>query len=146
MGPQRNSINDEGSLLRTICRSSDATNCRGPAAAEAEFRTGGETWSRMGGLLLILGGALGMVLLLGFIALRLLSAAIFSLFYLLIAPGMVLAPALGDGGRALFRRWAGHLLGAVVSKLLFSFLLGVVLAVLAILASLAGSAGGRSGC
>ncbi len=135
-GPQRNSINDEGSLLRTICQSSDATNCRGSGAAEAEFRTGGETWSRMGGLLLILGGALGMVLLLGFIALRLLSAALFSLFYLLIAPGMVLAPALGDGGRALFRRWAGQLLGAVVSKLLFSFLLGVVLAVLGILASL----------
>ena len=77
-----------------------------------------------------------MVLLLGFIALRLLGAAIFSLFYLLIAPGMVLAPALGEGGRALFRRWAGHLLAAVVSKLLFSFLLGVVLAVLGILASL----------
>ena len=74
----------------------------------------------------------------GFIAMRLLRqpAALFSLFYLLIAPGMVLAPALGDGGRALFRRWAGHLLGAVVSKLLFSFLLGVVLAVLGILASL----------
>ena len=84
----------------------------------------------MGGLLLILGGALGMVLLLGFIALRLLGAALFSLFYLLIAPGMVLAPALGEGGRALFRRWAGQLLAAVVSKLLFSFLLGVVLAVL----------------
>ncbi len=135
-GSQRNSINDEGSLLRTICQSSDATDCRGPAAAEAQFRTSGETWSRMGGLLLILGGGLGMVLLLGFIALRLLGAAIFSLFYLLIAPGMVLAPALGDGGRALFRRWAGHLLGAVFSKLLFSFLLGVVLAVLGILASL----------
>ena len=42
-GPQRNSINDEGSLLRTICQSSEATDCRGPAAAEAEFRTGGET-------------------------------------------------------------------------------------------------------
>ncbi len=135
-GPERNSINDEGSLLRTICESSDATDCRGPAAAEAEFRTGGQTWSRMGGLLLILCGALGMVLLLGFIALRLLSAAIFSLLYLLIAPGMVLAPALGEGGRAIFRRWAGHLLASVVSKLLFSFLLGVVLAVLAILASL----------
>jgi len=135
-GPERNSINDEGSLLRTICESSDATDCHGPAAAEAEFRTGGQTWSRMGGLLLILCGALGMVLLLGFIALRLLSAAIFSLLYLLIAPGMVLAPALGEGGRAIFRRWGGHLLTSVVSKLLFSFLLGVVLAVLAILASL----------
>jgi hypothetical protein len=135
-GPQRNSINDEGSLLRTICQSSDATDCHGPAAAEAEFRTGGQTWSRLAGLLLIVVGALGMILLLGFIALRLLSAALFSLFYLLIAPGMVLAPALGEGGRAVFRRWATHLLGAVISKLLFSFLLGVVLAVLAILADL----------
>jgi len=135
-GPERNSINEEGSLLRAICQSSDATGCRGPAAAEAEFRTAGQTWSRMGGLLLILVGTLGMVLLLGFIALRLLSAALFSLFYLLIAPGMVLAPALGEGGRAVFRRWGGQLLSAVVSKLLFSFLLGVVLAVLGILASL----------
>ena len=60
---------------------------------------------------------------------------------------MVLAPAFGDGGRALFRRWAAQLLGAVVSKLLFSFLLGVVLAVLAILSEPATrSAGGRSGC
>ena len=58
-GPERNSINDEGSLLRTICQSSDATDCRGPAAAEAEFRTGGRTWSRMGGLLLILCGRSG---------------------------------------------------------------------------------------
>jgi hypothetical protein len=135
-GPARNSINDEGSLLRTICQSSDATDCQGPAAAEAEFRTGEQTWSRLGGLLLIAFGALGMILLLAFIALRLLGASLFSLFYLLIAPGMVLAPALGDGGRAAFRRWAAKLLGAVVSKLLFSFLLGVVLGVLAILASL----------
>ncbi len=49
---------------------------------------------------------------------------------------MVLAPALGEGGRAVFRRWAAQLLGAVVSKLLFSFLLGVVLAVVAVLANL----------
>lgn len=135
-GPARNSINEQGSLLRTICQSSEATSCRGPTAAQAEFRTSGGTWSRVGGLLLIVAGVLGMMLLLGFIALRLLAAAIFSLLYLLLAPGMVLAPALGDGGRAVFRRWATQLLGAVVSKLLFSFLLGVVLAVLAILSDL----------
>jgi hypothetical protein len=135
-GPARNSINDQGSLLRTICESSEATSCRGPTAAQAEFRTGTGTWPRVGGLLLILAGALGMILLLGFIALRLLAAAIFSLMYLLLAPGMVLAPALGDSGRAVFRKWAAQLLGAVVSKLLFSFLLGVVLAVLAVLSNL----------
>lgn len=136
-GPARNSINEPGSLLRTLCQSSEATDCRGPTAAQAEFRTDDGTWPRLGGLMLIAGGLLGMLLLLGFVAVRLLAAAIFSLLYLLLAPAMVLAPAFGDGGRALFRKWAAQLLGAAVSKLVFSFLLGVVLAVLAILSDLA---------
>jgi hypothetical protein len=135
-GPERNSINNEGSLLRVMCQSSQATRCRGPTAAQAEFRTNGGTWKRVGGLLLILAGVLGMLLLFGFIALRLLGAAIFSLLYLLLAPAAVLAPALGEAGRLVFRRWLAQLLGAVVAKLLFAFLLGVVLAVLAILAAL----------
>jgi hypothetical protein len=135
-GPARNSINQESSLLRAMCQSSEATHCRGPTAAQAEFRTNGGTWPRVGGLLMIVGGVLGMMLLFGFLALRLLGAAIFSLLYLLLAPAVVLAPALGDAGRAVFRKWAAQLLSAVVSKLLFSFLLGVVLGVLAILASL----------
>ncbi len=132
-GPARNAINDSNSLLRAICRSETATDCHGPAAAPAEFRTNHGTWSRVGGLLLIAVGVLGMLMLLCFLALRLLGAAIFGLVYLLLAPAVTLAPALGDTGRAVFRRWAAHLLGAVVSKLLFAFLLGVVLAVLAIL-------------
>ncbi len=135
-GPARNSINEQGSLLRVLCASSEATNCRGPTAAEAEFRTGGQTMSRVGGLLLIVAGGLGMMLLLGSLALRLLAAAVFSLLYLLLAPAIVLAPALGEGGRALFRRWGARLLGAVVAKLLLSFLLGAILAVLTILANL----------
>ena len=119
-----------GSLLRTLCQSSDASNCRGPTAAEAGIPQRAETWSRLGGLLLILLGLIGMGLLLGYLALHLLAAAIFSLLYLLLAPAVVLAPAFGEGGRAIFRRWLAQLLGAVVAKLLFSFLLGVVLAVL----------------
>jgi hypothetical protein len=110
-GPARNSINEAGSLLRVMCQTSDATSCRGATAAQAEFRTNGGTWSRVGGLLLIVAGALGMMLLLGFIALRLLAAALFSLLYLLLAPAAVLAPALGESGRAAFRKWAAHLLG-----------------------------------
>ncbi len=66
-------------------------------------------------------------MLLGFIALHLLTAEILSLLYLLLAPAAVIAPALGDGGRAAFRAWGTRLLGAVCSKLIFSFLLGVVL-------------------
>jgi hypothetical protein len=135
-GPGRNAINDSKSLLRAICESEEATSCRGPTAAQAEFRTNHGTWARVGGLLLIVAGALGMLLLLGFVALRLLTSALFSLLYLMLAPAVVLAPALGDGGRAVFRKWAARLLGAVVSKLLFSFLLGAILAILGILANL----------
>lgn len=135
-GPARNSINQEGSLLRTLCQSSEADSCRGPTAAQAEFRTpSGMLW-RIGGVLAIAAGLLGMLLLLGFVAVRLLTAAVFSLLYLLLAPAMVLAPAFGDGGRSVFRRWAARLLGSVVSKLVFSFLLGIVLAVIGVLADL----------
>jgi hypothetical protein len=74
-----------------------------------------------------------MLMLLCFLALRLLGAAIFSLVYLMLAPAAALAPALGETGRAVFRKWAAQLFAAVVSKLLFAFLLGVVLAILAIL-------------
>ena len=137
-GPQRNSINDLRSLLRELCRTAEATSCTGPTAAQAEFRTNSGTWARVGGLLLISVGALGMVLLLGHIGLRLLMAAMLSLFYLLLAPGIVLAPAVGERGRALFRAWLTRLFGAVLSKLLFAFLLGVVLAVMGVLESLDG--------
>jgi hypothetical protein len=122
----RNSINDHGSLFNVLCGGSE-TPCRGPTAAQAEFRTEHGTGWRAMGLLCIWIGVLGMLLLLGFIAMHLLGAAITSLLYLLLAPAAVLAPALGDGGRAAFRRWATGLLGAVMSKLIFSFALGVAL-------------------
>jgi hypothetical protein len=135
-GPERNSINEQGSLLRTLCQGDSLSSCQGPTAAVAEFRSSGATWSRVGGVLLIAAGMLGMLLLLGFVALRLLSAAIFSLLCLLLTPAMVLAPAFGETGRSLFRRWATQLLSAILAKLLFSFLLGVLLALLGVLASL----------
>src|SRR5207302_1586594 len=76
--------------------------------------------------------------MLGFIAARLLAAALFSLLYLLMTPAAVLAPAFGERGREVFARWATQLFAAVVSKLLFSFVLGLMLAVAAILADLDG--------
>jgi hypothetical protein len=135
-GSQRNSINDRSSLLWAICQSDNATACRGPTAAQAEFRTNRGTWSRVAGLLLIVAGVLGLLLLLGFLALRLLTSALFSLLYLMLAPAAVLTPALGDGGRAIFRRWAAQLLAALVAKLVFSFVLGAILAVLGMLSNL----------
>jgi len=133
----RNSINTTGSLLRVLCGGSEsATECRGPAASEAEFRTQGGTTPRIAGLLLIAIGAVGMLRLFGFIALHLLGAEILSVFYLLLAPAAVIAPALGDGGRAAFRAWGTRLVAAVCSKLIFSFLLGVVLLMTRILIGL----------
>jgi hypothetical protein len=125
-GAGRNSINDSGSLFNTLCGGSHEP-CHGPTAEEAEFRTGGGTLWRIAGLFLFWIGVLGMLLMLGFIGIRLLTAALFSLFFLLLAPAAVIVPALGDGGRGAFRKWATRLLGAVCSKLIYSFLLGVVL-------------------
>jgi hypothetical protein len=131
-GEQRNSINpygpfkNENGLFNVLCGGSEEP-CHGPTAGEAEFRTQHGTAARVIGLFLIWIGVLGMVLLLGYLAMHLLGAAIASLFLLLLAPAAVIAPALGDGGRGVFRRWGTWLLGAVCSKLIFSFLLGVVL-------------------
>ncbi len=137
-GALRNSVSRSGSLLNVLCGSKSIDECRGATAAQAQFRSSGATIQRAAGLMLILLGATGMVLVLGFIALHLLGAALLSLVYLLMAPAAVLAPGFGDGGRAVFRGWATRLLGAVVSKLLFSLLLGVLLMMVRILLGLQG--------
>jgi hypothetical protein len=135
--PERNSVKNKGTLLNTLCGSGEsADKCRGPTASQAEFRSEGATWSRLLGLCLIWIGALGMLLLLGFLALRLLCAALMGFFFLMLAPAAVLVPALGDGGRSAFRGWAMKLMEAVVAKLTYSFLLGVVLLMMKVLLGL----------
>jgi hypothetical protein len=134
---QRNSVTTEGALLNVLCGAGEsADRCRGPTAPQAEFRTEKGTNSRVMGLLIIWAGSLGMLLLFGSLALRLLGAALGCLFYLLLAPAAVIAPALGDGGRAVFRGWTMRLLEAVVAKLTYSFLLGAALMTMHVLLSL----------
>jgi hypothetical protein len=123
-------------LYGTLCGSSDPTSCTAPTAPQAEFRGAAGTWPRVGGLLLIVAGTLGMLLLLGFIALRLLGAALATLLYLMLAPLAVLAPALGESGRDAFRLWLTRLLGAALAKLVYSVALGVVLLIATLLSSL----------
>jgi hypothetical protein len=125
-GAARNSINEAGTLFNVLCGGSEEP-CTGPTASQAEARTQSGTGARVIGMAFISFGLLGMMLTLGFIALRLLRAAIVSLICLLLTPAAVLAPTLGESGRAAFRTWATRLLGAVTSKLVFSFLLGAVL-------------------
>ncbi len=137
-GPERNSINEEGSLLRTLCVKETLKSCVGPTAAEAEFRGEGGLIYRCAGLVLIAVGALGMMLLLTFIVVRLLGAALMSLLLLLAAPVVVLLPALGENGRARYREWAGRLFGAALTKLIWSFLLGIVLVAMKLVLALHG--------
>jgi hypothetical protein len=133
----RNSVTKKGTLLNVLCGGGkSADECIGPTSSQAEFRSQKGTDSRVIGLFAIWLGALGMLLLLGYLALRLLGAALVGLFFLLLAPAAVLAPALGDGGRSAFRGWALKLLEAVIAKLTYSFLLGVVLMMMKLLLSL----------
>lgn len=137
-GNARNSITPASGLLALLCGGPAIGECRGSTAPQAEFRGAGGADQRAAGLLLIVAGGAGIVALLGFLALHLLAAALVSLFYLLLAPAAVLAPALGDGGRAAFRNWATRLLGAVVAKLVYSLFLGAMLALTRILLALQG--------
>ncbi len=125
----RNSTKKEWSLLSVLCGGGGepADRCSGPTAGQAEFRSEKGTQARLIGISLIWLGGLGMLLLFGFLTLHLLTATIRTLVFLFLAPAAVLAPAFGDGGRSLFRNWGTRLLAAVVSKLIYSFLLGVTL-------------------
>jgi hypothetical protein len=126
-GPVRNSFTQTGSLLHLLCRGSSAQSCAGPTAKEAAFRAGNGTFPRMIGAIAIAVGAFGAAAILGFLALRLLTASLVGLLLLLVAPAAVLAPALGDGGRSAFTNWATRLIGAALSRLLCSVLLGALL-------------------
>jgi hypothetical protein len=138
-GLARNGLASQTSLptlYATLCGASDPTACTAGTAPQAEFRTAEGTWPRAGGLLLIAIGTAGMLLLLGFIALRLLGAALALLVYLMLAPLAVLAPAFGEGGRGAFRLWLVRLVGAALAKLVYSVMLGVALLIAHLLTSL----------
>lgn len=138
-GPLRNSVKEAGSLLFVLCGGGeDARSCKGPTAAEAEFRANAGTLPRLGGVLVIALVVLGMLVLFAYIAARLLEAAVISMFFLLLAPVAALAPTLGEAGRAVFRSWAARLLGVVTAKLIWSVLLGALLATTRVVLSLQG--------
>lgn len=72
-------------------------------------------------------GLIGGVLLLLWIAMKLVMATVSSFVLLLMAPIAMFFPAFGQGGRAAFVKWGTSLLGAVLAKLIFAALLGIVL-------------------
>lgn len=72
-------------------------------------------------------GLLGGLLLLLWIAMKLVMASASAFVLVLMAPLAMFLPVFGAAGRAAFTKWGTSLLGAVIAKLIFSALLGVVL-------------------
>jgi hypothetical protein len=83
--------------------------------------------TRMVLVLIFAVGLLGGLLLLLWLAMKLVMAAAASFVLVLAAPVAMFFPAFGQAGRSAFTRWATSLLGAVVAKFTFSALLGIVL-------------------
>ena len=106
-----------------------------------EMMQGQSTGKRLALLVIIIAGLLGALLLLGWLAFWLIAFAALALFFLLIAPFVFLLPAFGEAGRQGFITWGKRLLGALIAKLLYAIVLGVVIYVAALIAEM-GNPGG----
>lgn len=94
----------------------------------ARLQEAGGTFPRLALLGTVAVGLLGAVTLFAYLGLRLVLAAAMTLLLLLIAPAMLITPALGERGRATFIAWGQRLTGAILAKLVFAVFLTVVLA------------------
>jgi hypothetical protein len=94
-----------------------------------KLQTKPQTALRLGLLVLVVVGMVGAIVLFGWLTAQCLFAALLTLVLLLASPAMILAPALGERGRALFVAWVKGLLAAIVAKAIFALALGVMLAV-----------------
>jgi len=72
-------------------------------------------------------GLLGGLLLLLWLAMKLVMATASAFVLVLATPLAMFFPVFGQTGRAIFTRWATSLLGAIVAKLIYSGLLGIIL-------------------
>jgi hypothetical protein len=137
-GPERNSINQTSpmSLLRALCTTDDATNCKGPTASQAEFRTAGSLGERIVSIVLIAPVLLFTWLLLGWIAFMLLASSVMALFYLFGLGYMALVSFAGNSGRQRVQSYAGNFFGAVVAAVVFAALLAMVMDVWRVLLAL----------
>ena len=96
--------------------------------------------TRMVMVLIFTIGLLGGLLLLLWLAMRLVMATASSFILVLATPLAMFLPVFGQAGRNAFTKWLVALLGAIVAKLVYSGLLGIVL----LGTSVIGSAIGRS--
>lgn len=104
----------------------------------AAIRGSGGIGSRSGTFVLIAIGLVPFGLLLGYIMLHLIAAAIVFVLLLLMTAVMIFAPAFGEGGRKAFARWAGGLGVTLFLQIGYAACLGVLLLVSGLLVPLAG--------
>jgi hypothetical protein len=90
-------------------------------------------------------GLLGALLLLAWLAIRLLTQAAIAFVLLLALPFALFFPLLGDWGRRAFRRFGLALIGAVLAKVIYAAFLSVVLLGIVTLGSVEGSDGSATG-
>jgi len=94
---------------------------KNPAAVAIQ---GSDGWITRIGLLLLLGcGLLGALLMLVWIAVRLLLQTCMGLLLLFLTPITLIFPAFGENGRAMFATWGKSLLGAMIGKAFYAAML-----------------------
>jgi hypothetical protein len=101
--------------------------------------------TRLSMLALFTIGLLGALLLLAWLAIRLLSQAAIAFVLLLALPFALFFPLLGDWGRRSFRRFGLALIGAVLAKVIYAAFLSVVLLGIVVLGSVDGAGGSATG-
>jgi hypothetical protein len=92
-----------------------------PAAVSIQ---GSDGWITRIGLLLLLGfGLLGALLMLVWIAVRLVLQTCMGLVLLVLTPIALVTPAFGENGRAMFAKWGKSLIGAMIGKAFYAAML-----------------------
>jgi hypothetical protein len=101
--------------------------------------------TRLSMLALFAIGLLGALLLLAWLAIRLLTQAAIAFVLLLALPFALFFPLLGDWGRRGFRRFGLALIGAVLAKVIYAAFLSVVLLGIVVLGSVDAAGGSATG-
>jgi hypothetical protein len=101
--------------------------------------------TRLSMLALFAIGLLGALLLLAWLAVRLLTQATIAFVLILMLPFALFFPLLGDWGRGSFRRFGLALIGAVLAKVIYAAFLSVALLGIVVLGSVDGAGGSATG-
>jgi hypothetical protein len=101
---------------------------------------GSDGWINRIGLLLLLGsGLLGALLMLVWIAVRLVLQTCMGLVLLVLAPVVLVFPAFGENGREMFAKWGKALLGAMIAKAFYAAILAAAVTGSSAIATLQGT-------